>query len=162
MRVGRRVPRGAVLSIALATTSASGHRAKMIHAADETTSKLFQIDLHRKGRRDFTRPGSLAEALRIARTTEMRSAAYQNSTSRPTRIRYPCGAAPAMRSNHDSQCQSGSGSYPKFLHATARSTLSAGDDLSVNGFSTSLVRQFPWNTRRAQATDRLRWRGSVG
>ncbi len=130
-----RKARGEVLSIALANDGQHQDTgAKMIHAADETTSEHhFQIDLHRQRPRHLSRPGARAEASqelqkqhRVRRASDQLDVAHRH-LSRDHRARH------RQRRSARSQREPGE-RRANFLHATARPQRGAGHELERERF----------------------------
>ena len=151
-----RKARGEVLSIALANDGQHQDTgAKMIHAADETTSQYhFQIDLDWKRTRNLPRLGSRAEAPQaLQEQHRVRRASHQLDLA----DRYLSGhhrARHRQRRATRSQRQPGE-RRSDFLHATARSNRGAGDELERQRFRQRSRPPIPDGIqRRAQAPDR--------
>ena len=151
-----RKARGEVLSIALANDGQHQDTgAKMIHAADETTSNivsksisigkgratyrgLVHVPKHLKNCKNNTECDALAHQLDVAHGHVSDYHRARHRQCRPTR----------------SQCQPGQRGA-NFLHATARSQRSAGDELERQRFRQRSRPPVPHGIqRRAQAADR--------
>ncbi len=160
-----RKARGEVISIALAGDGQHQDTgAKMIHAADETTSNIISKSISiGKGRATYRGPRPCARSTsRAARTTPSATRCSSTPPAAPTLIRpSPCAARATPFSTRPASARSA----PSRFFTCMQRGLTEGQamSLSVNGFVNDLVRQFPmeYSVELKRLID-LEMEGSVG
>jgi Fe-S cluster assembly protein SufB len=154
--------RGEVISIALANTGQHQDTgAKMIHAADDTTSNVVSKSISvGEGRATYRGQVHIPKHLKGCKNNTECDALLINSHSRTDT--YP---AITVRGNqHATQHEASVSQVSRgdaLLHAAARPQRRPGDVLAVNGFINDLVREFPMEySSNSSASSTSKWKAA--